>query len=185
MADDLDDLDDYLDEFQDEVFAETDAKAEEKEENLEKDNLKDTIEETLNRLKSKEDEEQSLEDLIKGMSLDGDISKALMDSMGVLMSKSVLYEPLKDITLKYPDLLAKNKDTVSTEEYERYQKQYSIVQEIVDRFESDDYDDKKDKEFISEKLDEMEATGNPPDELLGEFNNVNFGDEDLEGCEQQ
>lgn len=186
MADDLDDLDDYLDEFQDEVFAETDKAGEQGQ----KEELRDTIEETLHRLKTKEDEDESLEELLKNMSIDGDIGKALMDSMGVLMSKSVLYEPLKDITSKYPNWLAKNKDSATAEDFERYSKQYAIVQCIVDRFEAEDYDDEKDKEFISTKLDEMEATGNPPEELMGEFSNVamgdvQLGDEDLEGCAQQ
>lgn len=189
--DDLDDLDDYLDEFQDEVFAETDAQQGKQQGKQQQpaDNLKDTIEETLNRLKTKDEAKDNgdvdLEELLKGMSLDGDIGKALMESMGVLMSRQVLYEPLRDITVKYPDWLETHRDTAPPDDYARYEKQYKIVQEIVDRFDADDYDEQGDKEFISDKLDQMEQTGNPPEELLGEFANVSLGDDELEGCEQQ
>lgn len=207
MADDLDDLDDYLDEFQDEVFAETDAKEKTQSTQESKEsggdnatsaataeNLKDTIEETLNRLKTKVDPngknvDEELEEMMQNMSLDDDITKALMESMGVLMSKSMMYEPLKSLSVKYPDWLDKNKDTLEPKEYERYQLQYNIVNDIVSRFEKEDYDDTKDFDYISGKLEEMETTGNVPDELadskLGDLSNVEIKDEDLEGCAQQ
>ncbi|CCH46136.1 Peroxisomal biogenesis factor 19 [Wickerhamomyces ciferrii] len=168
--------------------------------------LKDTISSTLNRLKSSgakvdesiksEEPDQFLNDLFNQLNLDGegnpgedgdfDITKLLGDMLEQLASKEILYDPLKDLSSKYPKWIEENKNKITKEKLERYTKQSDIVKSIVDKFDEESYSDssKPHKEFISTKLEEMQNSGNPPEDLVGDFNKtglpgLNFGNDDL------
>ena len=71
-------------------------------------------------------------------SLPSGMSSSLVDSiMQQLLSKEVLYQPMKDIGERYPSWLEENKDKVSSQELHMYQKQYEYIQKICSLYESD------------------------------------------------
>ena len=54
-----------------------------------------------------------------------------------LLSKELLYPPLKDLQNKFPDWLADNRDsTLSEDEYVRFNNQYTVVKRICAEFEA-------------------------------------------------
>ncbi|KAI8323847.1 Pex19 protein [Martensiomyces pterosporus] len=96
---------------------------------------------------------------------DGQLDSLVDDVIGQLMSKEVLYQPLKDLDVEYPKYLAKNKDTLSKEDYERYEKQHAYVKEIITQFEVSGDGSANDPKIV-ELMQKMQDCGQPPNELL-------------------
>ncbi|ORX66853.1 hypothetical protein DL89DRAFT_214066, partial [Linderina pennispora] len=65
---------------------------------------------------------------------DTQLDSLVDDVIGQLMSKDMLYQPLKDLDVEYPKYLEKNKDTLSKEDCERYEKQHGYVKQILEMF---------------------------------------------------
>lgn len=59
--------------------------------------------------------------------------------MTQLMSKDVLYEPLKELHEKFPPYLKDNAATLKPEDKQRYEAQQKIVAEIITMFEDSSY----------------------------------------------
>lgn len=122
----------------------------------------------------------------------GEFEGVLEGMMSQLMSKDLLYEPMKDLARKYPDWLEKNKEKTKPGEYESYQKQYGICQQIVATYEAPDFDEKNETQGkkITDLMTKMQELGQPPAELLDEMApGMNFGNpnavpdmKDLENC---
>lgn len=94
---------------------------------------------------------------------DDPLSSALVDSiMRQLLSKDVLYEPMKEIGEQYPPWLSKNRDTLEPEEYGRYERQYAYIQKICAMYENepDNYSG------LMCLLQEMQQCGQPPQEII-------------------
>lgn len=68
---------------------------------------------------------------ISSMSNSSDANPLLDTVMKQLLDKELMYQPMKEVCSRFPEWLAKNKDMLSTEEYERYGKQYEYFQRIV------------------------------------------------------
>jgi vacuolar-type H+-ATPase subunit I/STV1 len=154
-------------------------------------NLKDTISSTLNRLKESgskvdqsikdEEPDQLLENLLKQLNLgdgqgdlgsdDFNIGDLLGDLLDQLASKAIIYEPLKDLRAKYPKWINENKEKTPDEDLKRYTLQSEIVESIVAKFEEESYSDqsKPHRAFISQKLEEMQNSGNPPPDLTDDL----------------
>ncbi|KAJ1966045.1 Peroxisome chaperone and import receptor [Dipsacomyces acuminosporus] len=96
---------------------------------------------------------------------DGQLDSLVDDVIGQLMSKDILYQPLKDLDVEYPKYLAKNKDTLPAEEYERYEKQHSYVREIIAQFDASKDGTANDPKIV-ELMQKMQDCGQPPNELL-------------------
>ena len=63
---------------------------------------------------------------------------SLVDTiMHQLLSKDVLYQPMKDIGNKYPEWLAANKESLDPEQYKQYEEQYEYIQKICTMYETD------------------------------------------------
>ncbi|KAG3116922.1 hypothetical protein PI124_g6610 [Phytophthora idaei] len=94
-------------------------------------------------------EKSDFQDLVDGM-------------MQQLLSKDVMYDPMKQICERYPEWLAEKELLLSKEDYERYGKQYQYFQQIVAVYESepDNY------ARLSELMQEMQETGQPPSEIV-------------------
>ena len=170
------------------------------------DSFNDAIKRTMGRMKesgdkataaaSNEDElsDDMIAQLLKaveagadGAGEDGDLSKMFMGMMEQLSNKEMLYEPMKELDVKFGPWLEKNKSggSVPAEDLERYQKQAQIVKQIVTKFEERSYsdDDPKCREYVWERMQEvstssdpsqghvltkpqMQAAGSPPEELV-------------------
>ncbi|KAJ5326956.1 Pex19 protein [Penicillium brevicompactum] len=153
------------------------------------DSFNDAIKRTMGRMKESGDKataaasnEDDLSDdmiaqLLKaveagadGAGEDGDLSKMFMGMMEQLSNKEMLYEPMKELDVKFGPWLEKNKSggSVPIEDIERFQKQAEIVKQIVTKFEERSYsdDDPKCREYIWERMQEMQAAGSPPEELV-------------------
>ncbi|KAJ9607543.1 Peroxisome chaperone and import receptor [Cladophialophora chaetospira] len=145
---------------------------------------------------SQKSEEALLADLLRGLDAsgegedDGDLSKMFLGMMEQLTNKEMLYEPMKELSTKFPEWLAENdpssatsqatstsgkkskssksKSKPSQEDFERFTRQERIVQDIVRKFETPQYsdDDPKCREYIWEKMQEMQGEGAPPEELI-------------------
>ncbi|CAG8881298.1 unnamed protein product [Penicillium salamii] len=105
-----------------------------------------------------------------GAGEDGDLSKMFMGMMEQLSNKEMLYEPMKELDVKFGPWLEKNKSggSLPAEDLDRYQKQAQIVKQIVTKFEERSYsdDDPKCREYVWERMQEMQAAGSPPEELV-------------------
>jgi peroxin-19 len=66
-----------------------------------------------------------------------DFDSVMNSMMKQLLSKEIMYEPMKEITEKYPEWLADNERKLSKEEYKKYGMQYQYMQKIVAVFETE------------------------------------------------
>ncbi|KAI0077164.1 Pex19-domain-containing protein [Panus rudis PR-1116 ss-1] len=65
----------------------------------------------------------------------------LESMMAQLMTKEILYEPIKELNDKFPGYLSEHKYRLNAKDKERYTKQQTIAAQIVAIFESPDYSD--------------------------------------------
>ncbi|EPQ51527.1 Pex19 protein, partial [Gloeophyllum trabeum ATCC 11539] len=119
--------------------------------------------------------DESLEALLKqlngtlGEGEEGELQGLLESMMSQLMSKEVLYEPLKELHDKFPSYLSENAATLSDADKSRYQQQYKCVTKIVQIFEEPGYSDEDAEKgkTIVELMNEMQSHGSPPSEIMG------------------
>ncbi|KAJ5773980.1 Pex19 protein [Penicillium paradoxum] len=153
------------------------------------DSFNDAIKRTMGRMKesgdkataaaSNEDDisDDMLAQLLKaveagaaGAGEDGDLSKMFMGMMEQLSNKEMLYEPMKELDGKFGPWIEKNKASgkVSIEDMERFETQARVVRQIVVKFEEKGFsdDDPKCREYIWERMQEMQSAGSPPEELV-------------------
>ncbi|GAA5996124.1 hypothetical protein JCM5350_000495 [Sporobolomyces pararoseus] len=106
----------------------------------------------------------------------------LDEMMKQLMSREMLYEPLRELSEKYPAYLTSARSTLSATDLERYEKQQSIVVSIVSKFEEPGADKPLEQQSELEKTRSAERTeevielvakmnecGAPPKEIMGEM----------------
>ncbi len=99
-------------------------------------------------------------------SSEDDESSALVDMiMRQLLSKDVLYEPMKEIGAKYPEYLAAEGAGLPEAELARYQAQQGYIRKICMVYESGE--DKFDE--LMELLQGMQGCGNPPEAIMSEM----------------
>ncbi|TFK18847.1 Pex19-domain-containing protein [Coprinopsis marcescibilis] len=114
---------------------------------------------------------KSLEDLGlgEGGENDSELAGFLESMMGQLMSKEILYEPLKELADSFPPYLANPPQQLSSEDRTRYEKQLACVTRIVTVFESSTYSDTnpESNKQIVDLMSEMQSYGSPPSELMG------------------
>ena len=119
----------------------------------------------------------------------------IMESMmKSILSKDLLYAPLKELCSKYPDWLADNRTILCEKDYEQYSNQYLIAKEIVQTFEYQEAGgagptsstSKSQFDRIFELMQKMQTYGHPPKALIGDapdpFDPSNAG---MNGCPVQ
>ncbi|EPS30087.1 hypothetical protein PDE_05037 [Penicillium oxalicum 114-2] len=152
-------------------------------------NFNDAIQRTIERMKQSGDrateaattgdglDDDLIAQLLKaveagasGAGEDGDLTKMFMGMMEQLSNKEMLYEPMKELDGKFGPWITKNKanGSVPVEDMERYEAQARVVNQIVVKFEEPGYSDEdaKCREYIWERMQEMQAAGSPPEELI-------------------
>ncbi|GAA5983093.1 hypothetical protein JCM11641_004910 [Rhodosporidiobolus odoratus] len=105
----------------------------------------------------------------------------LDEMMQQLMSRDMLYDPLKELSDKYPAYLAEHASSLPPGDLERYNKQNDIVCAIVEKFEepgadaqppySPEEEENRSKrtEAVVELVAKMNECGAPPPEIMGEM----------------
>lgn len=90
--------------------------------------------------------------------------------MEQLLSKELMYEPMKQVTDKFPAWLQQHKATLSLEEWEQRHTQYKVFQELVQVYESDSGDGNNNKtERLMELMQQVQEYGQPPAEIIQEI----------------
>lgn len=124
-----------------------------------------------------------LDDLFKNMDLNDpnrtnpeqlpEIMPLMHTIMQNLMSKELLYPSLKDIVEKYPNWLDKNKPSLKSQDYERYDQQFKLMKSVCDEFEKECEDTEEAKKVQFEKvlslMQKIQNYGNPPKELIADL----------------
>lgn len=132
------------------------------------------IDEQLKNDPSAANPEDMLAQLLSGLGDTGngdvDMSKLLTDMLEQLLSKDVLYDPIKELNTKFPAYLAEQKLVLSADKHATYVKQYEITNQIVAVFEAADYngDDEATREKVNGLLESLQELGNPPSDLVGD-----------------
>ncbi|KAK9812106.1 hypothetical protein WJX73_007507 [Symbiochloris irregularis] len=96
---------------------------------------------------------------------EGDLGSLAETIMHQLLSKDVLYEPMKEIGSRYPDWLEQHQQDLPAEELQRYQKQHSYITQICHLYETDPGNSTK----LFELVQAMQACGNPPPDIVSEM----------------
>jgi len=70
--------------------------------------------------------------------------------MQQLLSKDVLYQPMKDIGARYPEWLQENREKLEAEDVTRYEQQQEYIQQICELYETEPENFSKLMELIQE-----------------------------------
>ncbi|KAI8922051.1 Pex19 protein [Powellomyces hirtus] len=118
--------------------------------------------------------EEAMEQMMKeleGMLGSGDFENVFGGLMEQLMSRELLYEPMKDLASKYPQWLEANQHKLSKEEIEKYTAQHGYVKEIVRIYDASPTPEasEEDQKIVADLMQKMQECGNPPEEILQEL----------------
>jgi hypothetical protein len=110
---------------------------------------------------------QSDDDLIDQMMKEFDSNSGyqglIQGMMKQLLSKDVLYEPMKEMRDKYPQWLQDNKEKLSREDWNKYLLQFTHIEEIIALYEKDG---EKDFDRILKLMREVQECGHVPAEIV-------------------
>eukprot|EP00877_Chromochloris_zofingiensis_P015170 jgi/Chrzof1/9907/Cz04g20120.t1 len=104
-----------------------------------------------------------------GAGADGQHMNMIVDVvMQHLLSKDVLYTPMKEIRDKYPPWLEQHKSDRSEAEMKCYEAQYASICRLCDAYETDPDNYSK----LMTLLQEMQACGEPPPEIVEDMSSA-------------
>lgn len=90
----------------------------------------------------------------------------IFDMMQNLLSKELLLPALTDLLPKFKDWLKENSQTLSKADKKRYDKQCSLISEMIQVFDDQTLDDKEKFHRNIGLMETMQSLGSPPDELI-------------------
>jgi len=82
--------------------------------------------------------------------------------MQKLLSKEMLYEPMKEICSKYPGWFEHHEATLQASDAERYRRQYDYIQQIIEMYERDPDNSAE----LMRLMQEVQSCGQPPQEIV-------------------
>ncbi|KAJ3123966.1 Peroxisome chaperone and import receptor, partial [Physocladia obscura] len=88
------------------------------------------------------------------------------DVMGQLMSRDLLYEPMKDLATKYPEYLAENQSSLSRQDYARFESQNAIVSQIIQIYDDPAITGDTEQKRVADLMQKMQELGNPPEGMM-------------------
>ncbi|KAH9611024.1 hypothetical protein KSS87_015314 [Heliosperma pusillum] len=94
-----------------------------------------------------------------------DMESMVETMMQQLLSKDILYEPMKEIGERYPKWLEDHKSSLSATDYERFSHQYELIQELNGVYDSDPGNFTR----IVELMQKMQECGQPPSDIVSEL----------------
>ncbi|KAH9473207.1 hypothetical protein Pst134EA_000282 [Puccinia striiformis f. sp. tritici] len=149
-------------------------------------NFQEAIQETMEKLKQSDNSAKAKSD-------ENQLQTILQSFMEELMSKEIMYEPLKDMNRLFPDWITENRAKLSKEDLNRYETQSQIIEQVISKFEDPKWDleeksggenfNIRQKEVI-DLLTKMQDCGPPPKEILGDMPAGVFGEDGLPNPEQ-
>ncbi|CAK56525.1 unnamed protein product (macronuclear) [Paramecium tetraurelia] len=96
------------------------------------------------------------------------------------MDKEVLEQPMKETYEAYSKFIQENKNKLSEEELLKYKKQKDCVEKIIDQLNNNP----NDKEKLIQLFENMQAEGDPPQEVFGGNENpLNFLNAPTDGAQ--
>lgn len=105
---------------------------------------------------------------------DSNADEFLDGMMEQLLSKELMYEPMKQVTEKFPSWLAKNKNKLTHNgEWDQRNRQYDCFKKLVKAYEEDDDDTTTSVEQktsrLLELMEQVQEYGQPPPEIIKEI----------------
>ncbi|KAG6431817.1 hypothetical protein SASPL_109902 [Salvia splendens] len=94
-----------------------------------------------------------------------DMESIVETMMQQLLSKEILYEPMKEIGERYPTWLEENKAKLTDEEYTRYSNQHQFIKDLNQVYEAEPENFNK----IVELMQKMQECGQPPNDIVQEL----------------
>lgn len=94
-----------------------------------------------------------------------DFNAVLEGMMKQLLTKDLMYTPMKQICEKFPGWLARNRSSLPKPEYEKFGKQYQCFQQLVMTYETDPDNFSR----ITALMQDLQEYGNPPAEIITEI----------------
>ncbi|GKB27618.1 peroxisome biogenesis protein 19-2-like protein [Tanacetum coccineum] len=113
-------------------------------------------------------DDKMMEDLVKQfeeLAKSQDMESIVETMMQQLLSKEVLYEPMKEIGERYPKWLEDNKSKLSQEEYDRYYHQHELIKDLNVVYDTEPGNFNK----IIELMQKMQECGQPPNDIVKEL----------------
>ncbi|CAD8057096.1 unnamed protein product [Paramecium sonneborni] len=96
------------------------------------------------------------------------------------MDKDVLEQPMKETYEAYNKFISENKNKLNEEELKKFEKQKDCVEKIIDQLNTNP----NDKEKLIQLFENMQAEGDPPQEVFGGNENpLNFLNAPTEGAQ--
>eukprot|EP00536_Pseudo-nitzschia_multiseries_P000879 jgi/Psemu1/179680/e_gw1.11.87.1 len=95
--------------------------------------------------------------------------------MEQLLSKELMYEPMKQVAEKFPSWLERNQKILTPEEWDQRNRQHECFQRLVRAYEeeTDDDDDDNTKrrqtQRLLELMQQVQEYGQPPVEIINEI----------------
>ena len=86
-----------------------------------------------------------------------EFSKMLTGMMEQLTNKDILFEPMTELHEKFPTWMENNRNKINEQDLRRYEDQQRLVEEIVGKFNENDYSDNNpaDREYIVERMQQV------------------------------
>ncbi|ORY53847.1 Pex19 protein [Rhizoclosmatium globosum] len=138
-------------------------------------NLKDSkvkVETELNNSQQQEPGSEDMEAMMKEleeMMGSAEFEDMFGSVMGQLMSRDLLYEPMKDLATKYPEYLQENKSNIPKADYERYKAQHLIVVDIMKVYDDESVTGDEEQKRVGDLMQKMQELGNPPEGIMKEL----------------
>jgi len=128
-------------------------------------------------MKAEEGGDEVMEKLMKEFEGNAGYTGMVENMMKQLISKDVLYDPMKEMFAKYPVWLVANKGKLPADEYQNYVKQYGYIEQILSIY--DTQGDAGSAEVIR-LMREMQDCGQVPPEIVKQMApDLEFGGDGL------
>ncbi len=109
-----------------------------------------------------------LAEQFSGAENDGQLQSIVNNVMQQLMSKEVLYEPLKEIAAKYPQWLADNESKLTAADAQRYRDQHAHIERLCKVYESSSGGAQEYEEVVA-LMQQVQSCGQPPEDIIREL----------------
>lgn len=112
-----------------------------------------------------EADEAMLERVLQQLDSEPGMQGAMQELVQQIMSKDVLYEPMVELRDKYPQWLAANQLSLSTEDRNRYMRQHQLIGLICQEYERPDVN----YDRLTDLMAAVQELGQPPREIVSQL----------------